>query len=93
MMRKLAVLALLAALATAALAPPPAARAAARCPNGFHPHAIIDGEHEHGHHQHVGRSMDAVDRNGNGWICVRHVTPAGDIHVHIDDIAPPGRDA
>jgi hypothetical protein len=30
--------------------------------------------------------MDKVDRNGNGLICVQHVTPDGEIHVHIDDL-------
>lgn len=58
----------------------------ARCPEGFHLHTIDDGDPEHGEHRHVGLSMEAVDRNGNGWICVKHVTPDGGIHVHIDDI-------
>ena len=75
-------------LAVAALGAPPAGvGGAATCPEGFHAHLVGDGDHEHGGHDHVGLSMDAVDRNGNGAICVRHVTPDGDIHVHIDDIA------
>ncbi|HSL44864.1 MAG TPA: hypothetical protein VK897_15615 [Anaerolineales bacterium] len=55
------------------------------CPPGFmlemhtHPH-----EHEHDH-QHVGTS---ADQNGDGSICVKHVTPDESIHVHIDNNLP-----
>jgi hypothetical protein len=58
----------------------------ARCPKAFHLHTIDEDGHGHAEHRHVGLSMEAVDRNGNGWICVKHVTPAGGIHVHSDDI-------
>jgi hypothetical protein len=61
---------------------------AASCPNGYHPHTVGDGDHEHGEHQHVGVSMDDVDRNENGYICVKHIGPSGAIHVHIDDSIP-----
>jgi len=60
---------------------------AASCPDGFHAHPVADGDHEHGEHRHVGLDADAVDRNGNGLICVKHVDPGG-VHVHIDDTAP-----
>ena len=72
-------------LAVALLALPPAPVSAGSCPKAFHLHAVGD-DHEHGDHRHVGLSMDEVDRNGNGLICVNHVTPDGDIHVHIDDL-------
>jgi hypothetical protein len=70
--------------AATALVLTPGAASAGGCPTGFHLHAVGEGDHD-GEHRHVGLSMDAVDRNGNGLICVKHVTPAGDIHVHIDD--------
>lgn len=66
----------------------PSAASAASCPEGFHLHQIGQGDHEHGEHRHVGLSMETVDQNGNGLICVRHVTRDGAIHVHIDDVAP-----
>jgi hypothetical protein len=52
------------------------------CPDGFALHAVMEHE-EHGHH-HVG---SAVDRNGDGWICAKHVSAGGHIHVHIDNQA------
>jgi hypothetical protein len=72
-------------LAVALLGLPPASASADGCPDAFHLHAVSD-DHEHGDHRHVGLSADKVDRNGNGLICVKHVTPDGDIHVHIDDL-------
>lgn len=74
-------------LAMAALLAAPASVSANSCPAGFHLHPLEDGDHEHGEHRHVGLSMDRVDLNGNGLICVKHLTPDGSIHVHIDDIA------
>jgi hypothetical protein len=29
-----------------------------------------------------------TDRNGDGWICARHVTPNGSVHVHTDNNVP-----
>jgi hypothetical protein len=72
-------------LAVALLVFPPASASADSCPEAFHLHAVGD-DHEQGDHRHVGLSMDRVDRNGNGLICVQHATPDGDIHVHIDDL-------
>jgi hypothetical protein len=60
------------------------------CPTGFHLHPVGAGDHEHDAHRHVGLDMDQADRNANGFICVKHVTPAGDTHVHIDDHIWPG---
>lgn len=54
------------------------------CPNGFHGHKAGEG-HEHGGHGHL-HVGTAVDRNGDGWICVKHVSNDGDIHVHIDNL-------
>jgi hypothetical protein len=72
-------------LATAALVAVPATVAGSSCPEGFHAHTIGDGDHEHEDHVHVGISMDSLDRNGNGVICVKHVSADGTIHVHVDD--------
>ena len=38
-------------------------------------------DHEH-EHVHVGTS---ADQNGDGYICIKPITPAGSIHVHIDN--------
>jgi hypothetical protein len=73
-------------LAAAPLVLAPMGAAAQGCPPGFHLHALVEGDHEDGEHRHVGVPMEAVDRNGNGLICVKPVTPDGGIHVHIDDI-------
>jgi hypothetical protein len=51
------------------------------CPPGFHEHATSD--HHDGHmHKHIGNSFD---QNGDGRVCVKHVTPDDSIHVHIDN--------
>lgn len=54
------------------------------CPEGFHPHAM-DHHHDHGGHahRHVGSSLDL---NEDGWICVKHVSADGSIHVHVDNV-------
>lgn len=54
------------------------------CPNGFHLHEASDG-HQHGDHAHR-RVGTVVDRNGDGWICVEHVSKDGAVHVHIDNL-------
>jgi hypothetical protein len=72
-------------LAVTLLVLPPESVSAGSCPEAFHLHDVGD-DHEHGDHRHVGPSRATVDRNGNGLICVKHVTPDGDIHVHIDDL-------
>jgi hypothetical protein len=58
------------------------------CPPAFHDHQVGDGNHEHEPHKHVGLDMERVDLNDNSVICVKHVTPDGLIHVHIDDFLP-----
>lgn len=75
-------------LAGVALVLAPMSASAASCPEGFHGHEVGHGDHEHGEHQHVGLRMDTVDQNENGFICVKHVSPNGAIHIHIDDFAP-----
>jgi hypothetical protein len=72
-------------LAVALLVLPPTSASSDGCPDTFHLHAVGD-DHEHSDRRHVGLSMDTVDRNGNGLICVKHATPDGGIHVHIDDL-------
>jgi hypothetical protein len=63
----------------------PLSASAASCPEGFHSHEVDHGDHDHGEHRHVGLSMDIVDQNQDGIICVKHITPDGVIHVHVDD--------
>ena len=41
--------------------------------------------HDNHHHKHVGTDADL---NGDGYICVKPVTPSGNIHVHIDNYLP-----
>lgn len=42
-------------------------------------------EHDGHHHKHVGTDADL---NGDGFICVKPVTPDGRIHVHVDNNLP-----
>ena len=53
------------------------------CPSGFELAMAMD--HDVHHHQHVGTDTDL---NGDGWICMKHVTPDQMIHVHIDNNLP-----
>ena len=53
------------------------------CAPGFTLMMAMD--HDVHHHQHVG--ID-TDRNGDGWICMKHVTPTEKIHLHIDNNLP-----
>jgi len=56
------------------------------CPDGFHLHHVMDHDNHIGHmHQHVG---SAADQNGDGYLCVSHVSVNGNIHVHIDNNVP-----
>ena len=56
------------------------------CPHGFHLHHVMDHDDHAGHiHQHVG---SAADQNGDGYLCVIHVSVNGNIHVHIDNNVP-----
>ena len=64
----------------------PVASADPGCPPDFHAHT--EGDMHGDGHQHVGLAMGAVDKNGNGVICVKHVGRDGNIHVHIDDFIP-----
>lgn len=51
------------------------------CPSGFERTMAMD--HDEHHHQHVGTD---ADRNGDGWICMKHVRP--EIHLHRDNNLP-----
>jgi hypothetical protein len=42
-------------------------------------------EHDNHQHQHVGTD---ADKNGDGYICMKPVTPSGKIHVHVDNNLP-----
>lgn len=53
------------------------------CPPGFSLHMAHehDDEHHTGH-PHVGTD---ADQNGDGYICVKHLTSSVEAHVHIDN--------
>lgn len=73
----------LAMLLLAALSFPAFAQSdpAAGCPNGFHLHEA-GHPHDGEAHFHAGT---AADQNGDGWVCAKHVSVDGSIHVHIDN--------
>ena len=75
------VLALIVPAATVAAADP-----VGSCPPGFVLHPAMQHDHEPGH-RHVGTD---TDHNGDGWICVKHVTLKNgtEVHVHIDNVLP-----
>lgn len=52
------------------------------CAKGFTLHMAADHDGHHGHHTHVGTDTDL---NGDGYICVKPITPGGTIHVHVDN--------
>jgi hypothetical protein len=59
------------------------AESGGNCPTGFSLEmAMHHDDHEH-EHRHVGTS---ADQNGDGYICIKPITPDGSIHVHIDNI-------
>lgn len=54
------------------------------CPDRFELHPAMDHDQDHQHpHQHIGSDED---RNGDGYICVKHLKD--DRHVHIDNNVP-----
>ena len=53
------------------------------CPPRFMLEEVMP--HNEHHHQHVGTS---ADQNGDGFICMKHVTPDDSIHVHMDNNMP-----
>ena len=53
------------------------------CAPGFELMMVMD--HDEHHHQHVGTNADL---NGDGWICMNHVTPVEKIHLHVDNNLP-----
>jgi len=56
------------------------------CPDDFHKHQIMDHDEHNGQiHQHVGTS---ADQNGDGYLCVKHVSINENIHLHIDNTVP-----
>ena len=58
---------------------------AGSCPPGFTLEMAMEHDDHQHHHQHVGTEADL---NGDGYICVRPVTPSGGIHVHTDNNLP-----
>jgi hypothetical protein len=53
------------------------------CAPGFTLEMVM--EHNDHLHQHVGTD---TDKNGDGYICMKPVTPSGKIHVHVDNNLP-----
>ena len=53
------------------------------CAPGFTLEMAMD--HDVHHHQHVGTDADL---NGDGFICMRRVTPNKHVHVHVDNNLP-----
>lgn len=51
------------------------------CPDQFELQDAMHHDDHHGH-QHVGTN---TDRNADGWLCVKHVSADGNIHVHVDN--------
>ncbi len=68
-------------LTTTAFGPPPPV---AGCPDGFHLH-VVGNHHDGQAHFHVGT---VADQNGDGWVCAKHVSVDGSVHVHIDNNFP-----
>ena len=54
---------------------------AGSCAPGFT--LMMAMEHDEHHHQHVGTDTDL---NGDGFICMKHVTET--IHLHVDNNLP-----
>ena len=52
------------------------------CPPNWHLHEPMHDGSAHPDHRHVGTESD---RNGDGWICGKHVGVDGSIHVHTDN--------
>ena len=54
------------------------------CPGKFELHPFMDHEdHEEHEEHHIGLTQDL---NGDGWICVKHLSNG--LHVHMDNILP-----
>ena len=54
------------------------------CAPGFTLEMAMEHD-DHQHHRHAGTDADL---NGDGYVCVRPVTPSGGIHVHTDNNLP-----
>ena len=79
------------ALATARLAQAHDGEPMYGCPDNFELHMAhmdpMSSMHDMDHH-HVGLDMEVADKNGDGWICMKHVGDDGYNHVHIDNNFP-----
>jgi hypothetical protein len=90
-MKKLSIVLLLALLLSLALAytvyAEPAGDPIGACPDQFtlHDAAHHDDHHMDGGHLHVGSDTDL---NADGWLCVKHVSVDGSVHLHVDNVVP-----
>lgn len=50
------------------------------CASGFTLEMAM--EHDDHHHKHAGTDADL---NGDGYVCMKPVTPNGSVHVHVDN--------
>jgi len=58
----------------------------AGCPDNYELHHAMDhDDHHEGEHLHVGSDTDL---NGDGWLCVKHFSASGGVHVHMDNWVP-----
>ena len=76
------------ALMTASLALASDGQPQGGCPDGFSRHMAMDhndGDSGQPLHLHVGNDRDL---NGDGYICGKHVSEDGSVHVHIDNNVP-----
>jgi hypothetical protein len=55
------------------------------CPQGFTLEMHMHHDDHEPEHVHVGTS---ADQNGDGYICMKPITPDGSIHVHTDNNVP-----
>ena len=59
------------------------------CPDKFMLHDAAHHDEHHmdgdGNHLHVGADTDL---NGDGWLCVKHVSIDGGVHLPVDNVVP-----
>jgi hypothetical protein len=83
-MRILFSIALLVAVLSSLGIQPVLAQSQSSCPPNFMLHSVSEMDHMMDGHMMVG----VFDLNGDGYICARHVSADGSIHVHVDNYFP-----
>ncbi len=73
-------------ISTPSIAMTPSGDPVGTCPTPFQLQPAHDHNDEADYpHKHVGTD---TDKNGDGWICVKHVGKGDKIHVHTDNNLP-----